>query len=77
MTVTTKVVRVFVFSFAGPFLAGLADILLDLSKTGDWTVGRVAVVSLAVASASAAVRAAVAFLPILPDDNVGLTRGGN
>lgn len=74
MTVTTKIVRTFVFAFLGPFLAGLADILLDLSKSGDWTVARVAVVSLAIGAASAATRALVAFLPVFADDNVGIEK---
>lgn len=74
MTVTTKIVRVFVFSFLGIFLPALANIVLDVSSTLDWTAAKAALVSLVLAASAAGIRALVAFLPILPDDNVGLQR---
>jgi len=63
-----------VFAFLGIFLTGLVNILTNLSSTGDWSVAKTAVVSLILAAVSAAVRAIVAYLPILTDDNVGLQR---
>ncbi len=74
MTVSTKVLRVFVFSFLGVFVPAVANIVLDLSNTLDWNVAKAAIVSLILASFSAGIRALVAFLPILPDDNVGVQR---
>jgi hypothetical protein len=74
MSVSTKVLRTFVFAFAGIFLTGLVNILADVSKTGDWSLAKTALVSLILAAVSAAIRAVVAFLPILPDDNVGVQR---
>jgi nitrate/nitrite transporter NarK len=74
MSVSTKIVRVFAFSFLGVFLPALANIVLDASNTLDWSVAKAALVALVLASFSAAIRAVVAFLPILPDDNVGVQR---
>lgn len=74
MSVSTKVLRVFVFSFLGALLPGLANALLEVSNTADWSVAKAALVSLVIASFAAAIRAVVAFLPILQDDDVGLTR---
>lgn len=74
MSVSTKILRVFVFSFLGAFLLGLANSLLEFSKTGDWSAWRVVLVSLILGAVSAAVRAVAALLPILPDDNVGMRR---
>lgn len=74
MSVSTKVLRVFVFSFLGIFLPALANIVLDVSNTLDWNAAKAALVSLILASFAAAIRALVAFLPILPDDNVGVQR---
>ena len=74
MTVATKVVRTFVFAFLGVFLPSLANIVLDVSNTADWSAARAALVSLVFAASAAAIRATVAFLPILPDDNAGLRR---
>ena len=74
MTVSTKILRTFVFAFLGIFLTGLVNILADVSKTGDWSVAKTAVVSLVLAAVSAAVRAIVAYLPILADDQVGIQK---
>lgn len=74
MPVSTKVLRTFVFAFLGIFLPALANIVLDLSNTLDWSAAKAAIVALVLASFSAAIRAIVAFLPILADDNVGLRR---
>lgn len=74
MTVSTKVLRTFVFAFLGIFLPALANIVLDVSNTLDWTAAKAAIVSLVLAAFAAAIRAVVAFLPILPDDNVGVQR---
>lgn len=71
MTVYTKVVRTFVFAFLGVFLPSLANIVFDLSNTADWSAAKAAVVSLVFASAAAAIRAVVAFLPVFADDEVG------
>ena len=73
-TVSTKILRVFAFSFLGVFVPALANILLDVSSTLDWSAAKAALVALVLASFSAAIRALVAFLPILPDDDVGLQR---
>lgn len=74
MTVSTKVLRTFVFAFLGVFLPALANIVLDVSNTLDWTAAKAALVALVLAAFSAGIRAVVAFLPILPDDNVGVQR---
>lgn len=77
MTVTTKVSRTFAFAFLGVFLPALASVSFNLSETVDWSAAKAAIVSAVFAACAAAIRTVVAFLPILPDDNVGLTRGGN
>lgn len=74
MTVSTKVLRTFVFAFLGIFLPACADIVLDVSKTLDWGVAKAALVSLVLAAFSAGLRALVAFLPILADDDAGIRR---
>lgn len=74
MTVSTKVLRVFVFSFLGIFLPALANIVLDVSTTLDWSAAKAALVSLVLAAFAAAIRAVVAFLPVFTDDNVGMKR---
>lgn len=74
LTIRQKILRAFAFTFLGVLLPGLAALLLDVSRTGDWTAARVAGTSLVLAAASAAVRALVAYLPILPDDTVGLQK---
>lgn len=74
MTVATKVLRTFVFAFLGVFLPSLANIVLDISNTADWSAARAALVSLVFAAFAAAIRAVVAYLPILPDDDVGIKR---
>lgn len=74
MSVSTKVLRVFVFAFLGALLPGLANALLDVSSTADWSAAKAALVSLVVAAFAAAIRAVVAFLPVFGDDDVGLTR---
>lgn len=71
MTVTTKVVRTFVFAFLGIFVPALANIVLEVSDTLDWTTAKAALVSLVLAATAAGIRALVAYLPILADDNVG------
>ena len=73
-SVATKILRVFVFAFLGIFLPAVANIVLDASQTLDWSAAKAALVALVLASFAAGLRALVAFLPILPDDNVGLTR---
>lgn len=74
MTVSTKIVRTFAFAFLGVFLPLLANIAIDASETVDWSVAKSALVSAVFAAFSAAIRAVVAYLPILPDDNVGIQR---
>lgn len=74
MTVSTKVLRTFAFAFLGIFLPTLANIVLDVSNTLDWNAAKAALVSLVLAAFAAGIRAVVAFLPILPDDNVGVQR---
>ena len=74
MPVSTKVLRTFVFAFLGIFLPALANIVLDVSNTLDWTAAKAALVSLVLAAFAAGIRALVAFLPILADDNVGIQR---
>ena len=74
MSVATKIVRTFVFAFLGVFLPTLANIVFDVSNTADWSAARAALVSLVFAASAAAIRAVVAYLPVLPDDNVGLQR---
>lgn len=75
MTVSTKVLRVFVFSFLGAFALAFSNALIEYSQTGDWSVLKGTVVALLVASVSAGIRAVVAYLPVLPDDDVGMRRG--
>ncbi len=72
--VATKVLRTFIFAFLGIFLPTLANIVLDVSNTLDWNAAKAAIVSLVLAAFAAAIRAVVAFLPIFPDDNVGIKR---
>ncbi len=74
MTVSTKVLRTFVFAFLGVFIPSVANIVLDWSNTLDWTAAKAALVSLVLAAFAAGIRALVAYLPILPDDNVGIQR---
>ena len=74
MTVSTKVLRTFVFAFLGVFLPSLANIVLDISNTADWSAARAALVSLVFAASAAAIRAVVAYLPIISDDNVGIQK---
>lgn len=74
LTIRQKIVRTFAFTFLGVLLPGLASLLLDVSKTGDWTAAYVTGTSLVLAAVAAAVRALVAYLPILPDDNVGIQK---
>lgn len=74
MTVSTKVLRTFVFAFLGVFVPACANIVLDVSNTLDWNAAKAALVSLVLAAFAAGIRALVAFLPILPDDNAGLQR---
>lgn len=74
MSVSTKILRVFAFSFLGVFLPSVANVILDVSATADWTVARSAVVALILASFSAAIRAIVAYLPVFADDNVGIKK---
>ena len=75
MTVAQKILRTFVFAFLGVFLPAFANVVLDVSNTADWSAARAAVVSLVFAASAAAIRAIVAYLPILPDDDVGVRRG--
>jgi len=75
MTVSTKVLRTFVFAFLGVFVPALANIVLDVSNTLDWSTAKAALVALVLASFAAGIRALVAYLPILADDDVGLRRG--
>lgn len=74
MTVSTKVLRTFVFAFLGIFLPALANIVLDFSNTLDWSAAKAALVSLVLAASAAAIRAIVAYLPILADDNAGIQK---
>lgn len=74
MTISTKILRTFVFAFLGIFLPALANIVLDVSNTLDWTTAKAALVSLILAAFAAGIRALVAFLPILADDDAGIRR---
>lgn len=74
MTVRTKIIRTFAWSFLGVFLPGLANLALSLSETIDWSLAKTTLVSLFFAASAAAVRTVVAFLPILKDDDFGLQR---
>jgi len=74
MPVATKVLRTFAFAFLGVFVPALANIVLDLSNTADWTVAKAALLSLIGAAFAAGIRAIVAFLPVFADDNVGMQR---
>lgn len=74
MTVSTKVLRTFVFAFLGVFVPAAANIVLDVSNTLDWSTAKAALVSLVLAAFAAGIRALVAYLPILPDDDVGIRR---
>ena len=69
-----KIVRTFVFAFLGSFLPALANLLFDISSTANWTVAKAALVAAIIGSVTAAVRATIAVLPILPDDTAGLTK---
>jgi nitrate/nitrite transporter NarK len=74
MSVYTKVVRTFVFAFLGVFVPALANIVLDLSNTADWSVAKAALLSLIGAAFAAGLRAIVAFLPVFADDTVGIQK---
>lgn len=74
MTVTTKIVRTFVFAFLGIFLPSLVSVATNLSETVDWSVAKAALVSAIFAAFAAGIRAVVAFLPVFADDNVGITK---
>lgn len=73
-SVATKIARVFAFSFLGVFLPALANIILDVSSTLDWSAAKAALVALVLAALSAAIRAVVAYLPVFSDDNVGVQK---
>lgn len=75
MSVAQKIVRTFAFAFLGVFLPAFANVVFDISETADWSGARAALVSLVFAASAAAIRAVVAYLPVLPDDNVGMKRG--
>jgi hypothetical protein len=77
VSVAQKVLRTFVFAFAGIFLPCLANVLFDASSTADWTVAKAALISGIFAASSAAVRAVIAVLPVFKDDEIGLQRGGS
>lgn len=74
MNIATKVGRIFVFTFLGVFLPALASVALNLSDTVDWSAAKAALVSAIFAACAAGIRTVVAFLPVFPDDNVGLKR---
>lgn len=74
MTVTTKVARTFAFAFLGVFLPCLVSIAGNLSNTVDWSVAKAALVSGIFAAFAAGIRTVVAYLPVFPDDNVGITK---
>lgn len=74
MSVATKVVRVFVFAFLGVLVPSLINIALDVSNTADWSAAKAALISLVFAAFAAGIRAAAAFLPVFPDDDVGMRR---
>lgn len=74
MTVTTKVLRTFAFAFLGVFLPAVVSVATNLSDTVDWSVAKAALIAAIFAGFAAGIRTVVAFLPILPDDNVGLTK---
>lgn len=64
-----KAARYFVFTFATTFVLGLANVLTDIGDTRDWGAAKAALIALVVAAAVAALRGAVAFLPVFTDDN--------
>ena len=74
MTVATKVARTFAFAFLGVFVPALANIVLDVSNTADWSVAKAALLSLVGAAFAAGLRAIVAYLPVFADDEVGLQK---
>lgn len=74
MSVTTKIVRTFVFAFLGIFLPAVVSVATDLSETIDWNVAKAALISAIFAAFAAGIRAVVAFLPVFADDNVGLQK---
>lgn len=74
MTVSTKVVRTFVFAFLGIFLPAVASVAFNLSDTVDWNVAKAALVSAVFAAFAAAIRAVVAVLPVFADDQIGIQK---
>lgn len=69
LSLSTKVLRVFAFTFLGVFLPGVAGLTDTLAKGGDWTAARTALVALVLAAIGGALRAIVAYLPVFSDDN--------
>lgn len=72
--VAQKIARSFAFAFLGAFLPLLINTLIEFSNTGDWAVWKALVFSGIAGAVAAGVRAIVAYLPIFPDDNVGITK---
>ena len=80
ISVATKIIRTFAFTFLGFFLPVLAAVAIkvstdyEISGAADWNVAKVAVLAGMFGGFSASIRAVVAFLPILADDDVGLQK---
>ena len=74
ISVAQKILRVGSFAFLGAFLPLLVNTLLEFSQTGDWAVWRALVFSGIAGAVAAAVRAVIAYLPVFPDDEVGMQR---
>lgn len=79
-TVSQKILRTFVWTFLGFFLPVLAAICIKLAtgyETGeaaDWNVIKALVLGGMFGGFAASIRAIIAFLPLLPDDNVGIQK---
>jgi hypothetical protein len=69
LSLTTKILRVFAFTFLGVFIPGVAGLADTLAKGGDWNAGRTALISLVLAAIAGALRGIVAFLPVFSSDN--------
>jgi hypothetical protein len=75
LSLSTKVLRVFAFTFLGVFIPGIAGLADTLAKGGDWSAARTALVALVLAAVAGSLRGLVAFLPVFSDDNhIGVTK---
>jgi hypothetical protein len=75
LSLLEKISRVFLFTFLGVLIPGLADVVAHEASRRDWAAGRDALIALTCAGIAAGLRAIVALLPVFPDDNhIGISK---